>query len=189
MEFEMLDYVIYALRNSNKTPGFCKTMLHKVLYFSLNKEDRVESFRPYFYGPYSDDVQFQINSLNKVKLLKYDGDKPSFDDKSDEYKIIDTYFSKHEKEFAKNPVCKKITTILNFIKDENLNAARLSEIAKFHIIMERKLKIDDPKDNNVTLAKIKEASVFYNWNAFDKMTENKFEKIKDYCDTILHNFN
>jgi uncharacterized protein YwgA len=60
-------YVLAILNAADEVPG--RTMMQKLVFLLARRRgEDLESYRPYFYGPYSDDVQAVVDGLVQAHL-------------------------------------------------------------------------------------------------------------------------
>ena len=102
------------LKQYNKFPENSRTLIQKVIYFSLNKEERDVYYIPYLYGPYSEDVQ--------IILLNPEYTNSGVEDES----II-----KYKKE--------NIKKTLEFLDKKNITSIKdIAKLSKVHYILIQK---------------------------------------------------
>ena len=104
------------LKQYNKFVENSRTLIQKVIYFSLNKEERDIYYIPYLYGPYSEDVQ--------IILLN-----PEYKYKNNEI----------ESEIAIKSKKGNIKKTLEFLDRENFTSIKdIAKLSKVHYILIQK---------------------------------------------------
>lgn len=105
MKFGTYVYVaVKELREKNISVG--KTIVQKTIYFALPEGKRNLYYYPYYYGPYSDQVQQAIastlkneNNSNDIKFLKVkdfkSGKESQFDDVECRIKVTAKFFAEN----------------------------------------------------------------------------------------------
>ena len=134
-----------------------KTAIQKIVYLTLREEQRNEWYKPYFYGPYSEIVQRNINSLEYKKEISYSGEGYSVDlsEESEKSEVTDRF--KKIEEFL----------ITNDIKD----LKSISNLTKIHILKHQ---------NNVNeIEDIKLRSTILNWDTIFSLSDSDIKGIQD----------
>jgi hypothetical protein len=170
----MLAKLIYKcislFNDQNITIG--KTKLQKIFFLSFPKEIRRLYFRPYYYGPYSDEVQSVLGSLLLADFLKYDSDTYNINIKN----RIEITLNEEEKNIFDN--LEKIFHILN-TKNALKNVKDISNISKITYLKEEKAL-----ENNLNLGAVKSRAKDYGWNDFKSVEKKEFNKYLQIVEEI-----
>ena len=108
------------------------TSIHKLTYFTLAKfNDQLlrRTYRPYYYGPYSDDLMYALNVLKEAKYVKTEREK---------YGVL--YFVSNKKAPSlpeEEQVYQVVKELINADPEEQdilNNTAKLAELSKTHFL-------------------------------------------------------
>lgn len=159
--------ILYAIKLlTEKQLPLGKTFIQKVLYLSLPKGSRDLYYIPYYYGPYSENIQMLLKSLEFSGYIQYD------------YHLHRYIFLKSFVRFEKDDIANRINITLDFLVENNINNIRkISNLAKTFMILDanNSLKNGHKVDDMVNL--IKERADFVGWNELS-IEEN--DTIKEY---------
>jgi hypothetical protein len=164
-------YILFITGYLNKKDiNVGKVILQKILYFSLG-EDRKNYFRAYLYGPYSDEVQWTIQSLINNGYLKTNGKTLQSGDM--------TISEKDDINFS------RILNSIHFFEKNNLelNSQTVSVIAKVHMFfVDNQLKSDDE-----LIRLIKDRSKFLGWKEVLDLSPADLVKYITYAKKMEYN--
>jgi uncharacterized protein YwgA len=171
MNAEIYDLVSYAIVKANQdlkdtNISFGKTMIQKIIYFSLNDEDKLKHFRPYFFGPYSDEVQACIGALSYEKFI-HNNENEFFISSSDTLK------NKVKKMNLGSIEYNRIDSIIHFIKNNKIDYKKLSLMGKINIINHY---FEGREILSITDDFIRSKEVNFNWNDFRNIQQNRFDE-------------
>jgi uncharacterized protein YwgA len=174
MEDFILDLVLYSILKLNETSlDFGKTMVHKIIYFSSSKDGRDKYYIPYYYGPYSEEVQNNLNELKYNSIIDITSTpKIKF---SENYKNkIPSYLDRQTKKYPEyQKTFHNIEKIVKSISKKSLNTNEFSILAKIHLINERQLGNNGL--DNISAKDIKYYSGYYNWGDFKNLSHEKID--------------
>ncbi|HYK95425.1 MAG TPA: hypothetical protein VE011_06125 [Candidatus Dormibacteraeota bacterium] len=129
------DYALAVLDAADEVPG--RTMLQKLVYLAASSQDDPLWFRPHFYGPYSSELQSEVERLVALGLVEetvrlLEPWQPStFDPMQYSYRITDAGRAA-AREIA-SPVRDVARRVVETTRETGAwNAAALSMAAKLH---------------------------------------------------------
>jgi len=164
----MIAYTIHQLSENQIAPY--KTFIHKLIYLSI-PEQREELYRPYFYGPYSDQVQNTLLSLLKNSYISVADGKKGYSVNRQTFEqrhiVADTLLDKSciEK--------KRIDATINFLKSGGFTSVEsISNLAKIHFIA-----IRNPIDTSNEFSEyIRHIGKYLGWPTIEKWKMTKYNE-------------
>lgn len=160
-----------------------KTIIQKLIYFINQYYDYKINYNPYFYGPYSIDVENSISSLKGLGYITeqveplgisqrgFEIKKYSYSLTNDGKEVLN-YFKKIEKsEYEKTlEFTKKIKTNIDIT-----SVNRLSVAAKTLLILQNR------KDENLSNEEIKHKALSLGWQLEDNDVDDSRKFINNVC--------
>ncbi|MCB9211506.1 MAG: hypothetical protein H6609_19245 [Ignavibacteriales bacterium] len=158
-------YILYAINqlnsNSIKTG---KTFIQKLIYFSLPPDQRHKYYIPYFYGPYSENVQQLLNSLIDGNYLTYENKvlNSKYDIKLDKPNVLSSRFDK----------------TITFLLSKNINSTKdISLLAKTFMILDDNNLIDKKaKANQSQLNILRNSASLIGWMELINLEDSELRK-------------
>lgn len=150
--------VYAAVKLWNETFSFAnKTIVQKLVYFSLPREERPDYYEAYFYGPFSKTVQAIYNTLVNKDFLSYDCDQNFFSIKQD---------TSIENVDMENRLRLRLDAVIKFLKDEQLNdTKKIANLSKIHILG------SNTEENNDFTEIIREKAAVFGWREVMEMND------------------
>ncbi len=148
-------------------PAF-KTMIHKVVYLAL-PEGREELYRPYFYGPYSDQVQNTIQSLLKGEYLI-----PSPREfHLNEEKLLEKQGLRPESLIQDARRRRNLEQVMEFLKSEDFDSVEaVSNLSKVHYLSVR-IGYREPD----LIESVKHRAKYLGWTAIAEMEDDEVAEL------------
>jgi uncharacterized protein YwgA len=162
----LIKNILYAINLlSEKQLSFGKTFIQKVLYLSLPKESRDSYYIPYFYGPYSENVQMLLKSLEFSRYIEYDNN-------NHRYKLI-----KDIEGLKEDETDKRIITVLEFLsKNYITNTKSISNLAKTFMILDANNSLNNGHKTDNLVRLIKENADFVGWKELSTSDNDTLRK-------------
>lgn len=186
MALEMFDLVVYTIKKAedifkDKSICFGKTLLQKIIYFSLLDEQQNGFYVPYHYGPYSEQVQRTIGDLYFHDFIENSENNPVFIQfRQSKKEKIDNYLKQHEKSID-NQIKENIEKVMRFILNNKLSVKDISLLGKIDIIKKRMFKGKNEKNRQ----SIADKSVFLGWqDEINSISETDFSKYEKYISEL-----
>jgi uncharacterized protein YwgA len=159
-------FIVYAINQLNELEiPAGKTFIQKLLYLSFDKVQRETFYIPYHYGPYSEDVQYVLNSLLSFDYIKYYNSNKSL------ISFVEIpKFEQNELSFKD-----RINSIINFLRSNSLATTKeISFFSKVQMILENNI---DFKGDKVKL--VKNRSELLGWEELSLLDA---KRIKNYIE-------
>lgn len=148
---KLVPLVIQELRKK----GFyhrSRTTIQKVIYFSLNTNERKNYYIPYLYGPYSEDVQIAILNYETFHSFHYD--------------VSDTLNDEEEK------IYHRIKKTIEFLKKKEITQIQnLALLSKVHFITIQK----GIEDNSL----IRKYGLLLGWKKVSEISLEELNRLKE----------
>ncbi len=148
---------INELRRRNISIG--KTNIQKMIYFALPEENRDQYYLPYYYGPYSTDVQQTVASLLRKEGVENLGQLPDV-----------------KKDFCypeEDEIVRRLGTTAVFLREKKITSAgAISFLAKVHLL--RNSKREEASTNPVQY--IKNQARFLGWKEPAQASQEKIQE-------------
>ncbi|MHB1645893.1 MAG: hypothetical protein ACYCSW_05215 [bacterium] len=155
---KLSNFILSAIKELNTKDIFVgKTVIQKIVFFSLPEEQDI--FKPYLYGPYSEDVQVTFRGLQFCNKIKYDEHKGYTIADSEQIEILPSV--KKVVNFLYNKEIKERDDIANFSK---IYYFYKKNIAKTGDKIEKIIKNNGP----------------FIWHSLSKLTEAEISKFLQY---------
>jgi len=153
----LIKNILYAIKLlAEKNIKFGKTFIQKVLYLSLPEDERDLYYIPYYYGPYSENVQMLLKSLVFIDYIDYNEIDHSF-----QLKKTDDSLIKYENE--------RIKFLIDFlIKNDIKNTSKISNLAKTFMILDANNSLKNGHRIDELIKLIKERADFVGWKELSK---------------------
>jgi len=154
-------YVYVAVNELRRHQLFVgKTNIQKIIYFAMPAEHRKQYYHPYYYGPYSEDIQKTV-----VSLLKKEG-----------IHNLEQLGTGDEKGLSlsedKDDILKALPVTAGFFKQNNITRTNdISFLAKVHLLS--RSKREDARNN--LAGYIKNQARYLGW---EELAEAPIEKIQ-----------
>ncbi len=125
----LLNNILYAIKLlTEKKIRFGKTFIQKVLYLALPKVERDLYYIPYYYGPYSENIQLLLRSLEFSNYITYNY-------KSQNYSLQRDIDVKQE-----DTTKQRIKGVIDFLVNNHIKSTnKISNLAKVFMILDDKL--------------------------------------------------
>jgi hypothetical protein len=154
-------YVCVALGELNNCEVFVgKTNIQKLIYFAMRETERNRFYHPYYYGPYSEDVQLTLSSL-----LKKEGasDLPGL------WKAV----QKGMRRVADDDIVNRLRLAAAFLQQNNITqTGPVSFLAKVHLLS--RTKREDARQHPAEY--IKKQARFLGWKELAKAPLEKIQR-------------
>lgn len=126
-----------------------KTVLQKLLFFSLPPQNRQEYYEPYYYGPYSKTVQMIADQLQEKGFVRYNPVNSAFE----VAKQVELGTLQNAK-----PLIERLQAVIAFLKENSITStAQIALLSKVFLF-------DSGEDINAALIHaIQEKSRLFNW--------------------------
>lgn len=170
--------ILYAIKLlTEKKMLLGKTFIQKVLYLSLPKESRESYYVPYFFGPYSENVQLLLKSLEFSGYINYD---PSLH----RYELLKSY-----DRFEEDDITQRINIALDFLIQHNITSTqKISKLAKTFMILDANNMLNNGHKTDDAVKLIKERADSVGWNELSKerndIIKEYFQKSKKLAKTM-----
>ena len=141
-------YVCVAMDELSKRGIFNgKTNIQKVIYFAMPEKQRSRYYHPYYYGPYSEDVQQTVTSLLKRRNV-------------DETDPEREYVRSGRSHLDEDPIVRRLNTAATFFEKRGITqTGSISFLAKVHLLSRTKRK--EARENLAEY--IKKQAKFLGW--------------------------
>lgn len=163
----IIAYAAYQLAQ-HKIPAY-RTSLQKLIYFVL-PENRDDYYRPYYYGPFSDQVQQTVHALVQSRFFAEVAGRG--------YTLGTAQFATQGLNLATmlsgQPVERRIQGVADFLKQNQITAANdISDLAKVHY-----LSVRIQKQAGADLVPfIKNTAKYLGWSSVANMQDSKVDDL------------
>ena len=161
MRFSTLIYATISWASDSQI-RIGKTILQKIIFLAFPDSLRKNYYKPYYYGPFSRNVQSVAESLTSLGLLIYEDNTFSRDSR-----INPAEFDDEEDLFQ------RIKSCVSFLSKHDLRFTREIAILSKTVLL---LSSYTDKDNPDTVSFLREKATFYDWQDFLELPDGGVKK-------------
>jgi len=173
---ELVFRSIKTLQSAKMSAG--RTNIQKIIFLSLSEKEALSYYEPYYYGPYSEDVQRTMQLIEQEKIISYENPMNgySFSAGFDFDKAIEKSH-KNPENYARN-----IEKVVSFLNKKNIK--EVNDIAAFAKVYYFRITSDATDD--AALNKYITERAPHTWPDLMKYA-NRFSQYIEYSKELLLN--